>query len=149
MELLKSLLKICMIAGLACCGDGDEYISDGEKRTDAYVIVNESGHCVRIDDTPFDSTKQVESYIIQTNDSLSFERVSYMHKARPFKGNVFLTFDDNLKYECELGVGIVQRSPADNSFYTTRKISDDYFVSRYVITEEDYEYAKAHPYKGE
>lgn len=146
---MKSLLKISMIVGLVCCGDDDECISDGEKRTDAYVIVNESGHLVRIDDAPFESAKQVESYTIQTNDSLRLERISYMHRARPFNGNVFLVFDDSLKYECELGVGIVQRSPADVCFYTTNKVSDDYFVSRYVITEEDYEYAKTHPYKGE
>ena len=149
MELLKSLLGMSMLVGLACCGDGDESISDGEKRTDAFVIVNKSGHFVRIDDTPFESSKEVVSYTIQDNDSIRFERISYMHSVRPFVGNVFLSFDDSLKYKCELGVGIVQRSPADVCFYTTNKVSDDYFVSRYVITEEDYEYAKAHPYKEE
>ena len=38
------------------------------------------------------------------------------------------------------------KNVSDIRYYKKEKIQEDYFISRYTITEEDYEYAKAHPY---
>ncbi|MBR2262513.1 MAG: hypothetical protein IJ916_12550 [Paludibacteraceae bacterium] len=62
----------------------------------------------------------------------------------PFRGFVFLVFDD-FTYLCERntdGYCMI------NSSYTYKKEKQgsNVYVCRYTITEEDYEYAKAHPY---
>ena len=130
------------------CGD-DDYISDGECRTEEFVIINRSGHVVKIEDQPFDESNSPEIYEMSDGDSTRIERTSYMHDARPFKGLVYISFDSEEKSSCNFGLSANVRNVSDICYYKKEKISDDYFVSRYVITEEDYEYAKAHLYKGE
>ncbi len=124
----------------------EEYISDGEHRTEMFVIINSTSHVVNIEDQPFDRSKASDIYEISVNDSILIERTSYMHDASPFTGIVFISFDNEDKSICTLEMGTNVKNVSDIRYYKKEKIQEDYFISRYTITEEDYEYAKAHPY---
>jgi len=117
---------------------GEEPISDGECRTEMFVIINSTSHV--------DRSKASDIYEISVNDSILIERTSYMHDASPFTGIVFISFDNEDKSICTLEMGANVKNVSDIRYYKKEKIQEDYFISRYTITEEDYEYAKAHPY---
>ena len=84
---------------------GEEPISDGERRTEMFVIINNSNHSVKIEDQPFDYSKAPAVYEISVNDSILIERTSYMHDASPFTGIVFISFDNEDKSICTLEMG--------------------------------------------
>ena len=65
----------------------------------------------------------------------------------PFSGDVFVVIDDTLVFHHDTinrhyNVGLP-------SSYDTVEVGDNYYKMRYVIDEDFYEYAKAHPYMGE
>ncbi|MCQ2232294.1 MAG: hypothetical protein MJZ30_10655 [Paludibacteraceae bacterium] len=55
-----------------------------------------------------------------------------------------MVFDDTIKYDCFQNK---ERSMLGNIQNYSRIGQSEHYEYRYVITEEDYEYAKKHPYK--
>ena len=67
----------------------------------------------------------------------------------PFNGFVSLVMEDSLSYLCSGNDSLSLQMFAMLDNYVPILNRPDFYLFRYEITEEDYEYAKAHPYKLE
>ncbi|MBR2262511.1 MAG: hypothetical protein IJ916_12540 [Paludibacteraceae bacterium] len=111
-----------------------------------YTIINGTIHECIIEYHPFYQENNVTRKEILRGDSISFLVYGAGRNLNtPFNDcQVYLIFDDSLKYSCWENSDHVMFASAAN-YYATR-ISENGTDFRYTITEEDYEYAKAHPY---
>ncbi len=106
-----------------------------------FVIKNDMEHTVKIVVGDNSSGKQ-DTFIISCGDSLvRSNRIS------PFSGNLCVVIDDTL--EVHNDAEYLRYNLNVPSSYDTIEAGDNYYKLRYVIDEDFYEYAKAHPYKGE
>lgn len=143
---LKFLFVLFLIA-LTCCGDDEATESSDYFVTETFVIINRSEHQVLLEDV-----KQTvcERYELGKNDSILIKKNSdALQNPSPFEGDVFMYFDDEVKYRCNQSTDSYVKDITYSAWYEKECVSKTEIVSRYVITEEDYEYAKAHPYIGE
>ena len=67
----------------------------------------------------------------------------------PFNGLVSLVVEDSLSYLCSGNDSLSLQMFATLDNYVPILNGPDFYHFRYEITEEDYEYAKAHSYKLE
>ncbi len=119
-----------------------------------YTIVNLSNHKCTIKAISHGSGRDSVCAEISHGDSVLFHtdgQGSYSSYYGLFDGNrVFAMFDDSLSYDCKSNMGFEMFALDRN--YQIEEVSpypNYHYKYRYVITEEDYEYAKAHPYTGE
>jgi len=120
-----------------------------------YMIVNKTNHNVRIESSPASAAYARDTLKLCPNDSIILNSVVSSFSYAPFHaGIVHLVFNDTLYYLCPSYKGI--NHPIGDSEmifaqgnYSTILSGPDIYLYRYEITEEDYEYAKAHPYKLE
>jgi len=67
----------------------------------------------------------------------------------PFNGLVSLVMEDSLSYLCSDNDSLSLPMFATLDNYVPILNGSDFYLFRYEITEKEYEYAKAHPYKLE
>lgn len=115
---------------------------------ETFVIVNHSNHSVKIENCSFNNMELIDEFSISINDSLMIQKTNCaLMQPIPFDaGYVFISFDNEEKSLCNHSKESGIRNPVSPIWYKTDKTEDGNLISRYVITEEDYEYAKAHPY---
>jgi hypothetical protein len=145
-------LKIISVAILSmpfivsCDEDVDNSIT-GEYN---FKIVNGTSHKCEIEYHPFHKENDLKKNVISAGDSVVFhgDGGTGRNLENPFSDHqVYLIFDDTLKYSCWGNSGHAMLAATAN--YQATLVEEGHTDFRYVITEEDYEYAKAHPYKGE
>ena len=115
-----------------------------------YIVVNGTGYNIHITTEPISVNGKINPIELSPRDS--FVSKGYYEgfgDPRPFPaGAVYITFGDSIVCEC-------QPNLEEKCMINTQKVyqclqnGPDVYTYRYIITEEDYEYAKAHPYKGE
>ncbi len=118
-----------------------DYFDDNRPDVD-YIIRNDIDHSVLIVMKDNYEKDRYYSFPINYKDSLVRNT-----KGSPFFGNIYLVIDDTIKYQGNT-VDWHYNLEAPSS-YDTIEVGDNYYKMRYVIDEDFYEYAKAHPYKGE
>lgn len=119
-----------------------------------YKIVNGTDHHVQIKIDRWANLKNLEDhFVILPFGSVTKkgERVSLEY--RPFPPEpVYLIFDDTLLFRCDEYCQSTDCNTKEEMYGTMFYNADNYKkiternLYRYEITEEDYEYAKAHPY---
>jgi hypothetical protein len=121
-----------------------------------FIIANATRHNVKIESVPFSNEKfSNNTYSLQEGDSIVLSGILSRNGVRYQQfpdGDVFIVFNDTLRYLC-------QETDEENPYYAEMineilnyqclLLGPDKFLYRYEITEKDYEYAKAHPYKSE
>ena len=153
MDRLKFYFIVCVSSLMMfSCGEKDvDNVTIGD-----YTFVITNGTSAKLDIvyehlSKNESDPDVETFTLYPSDSIV--RMGETHgiagEIVPFlSGRVFLEFDDALMCLCEPNKEL--RCMIDRpQCYKKEEKAPDVYVCRYVITEEDYEYAKAHPYKGE
>lgn len=106
-----------------------------------FVIKNDMEHIVKIV-VGDNSSSMRDTFTILYGDSLI--RSS---RTSPFSGNLYVVIDDTL--EVHNDAKYLQYNLNVPSSYDTIEVGENYYKMRYVIDEDFYEYAKAHPYIGE
>ncbi len=141
------LVLVLMASMTVSC---EEDVDNGISGDYFFTIINGTSHRCVIDCHPFNQDKEITHNEIQVGDSI----VLYtnggggLHLENPFSNHqVYLVFDDTLTYCCWANQGHYMLASTEN--YCATYVSETHTDFRYVITEEDYEYAKAHPYTGE
>lgn len=148
-KLVKPLFLSALLFGLfACESDDVDGVTPGEFN---YIIVNGTEHRVLITTDPLSASEKTDSVLLSFQDSMiSYGYFRHWGDLEPFpSGGVFVTFDDTVTYKCGSGEGYETNMFGSQYNYECLLNGPDLYKYRYVITEEDYEYAKAHPYKGE
>lgn len=153
MDKLKFYFIVCVSSLLLfSCGEDDV---DNVSMAD-YTFVITNGTSAKLDIVYEHLSKNengpnTETFTLYPSDSIA--RLGETHGIAgnfvPFMSErLFLVFDDTLTYLCEPNTEL--RCMVDcPECYKREEKAPDVYVCRYVITEEDYEYAKAHPYMGE
>lgn len=153
MDKLKFYFIVCVSSLLLfSCGEDDV---DNVTMAD-YTFVITNGTSAKLDIvyehlSKSENGPNTETFTLYPSDSIA--RLGETHgiagKFVPFmSARLFLVFDDTLTYLCEPNTEL--RCMVDRpECYKREEKAPDVYVCRYVITEEDYEYAKAHPYMGE
>lgn len=124
------------------CGKEVDYDSDWTNEVIRdYIVKNDLDYAVSIV-VKYSLKEDGIDYDIPCHDSIVRRTNSV-----PFGGMVFVVIDDTLVFRHDTinrhyNVGLP-------SSYDTIEVGDNYYKMRYVIDEDFYEYAKAHPYKGE
>lgn len=120
-----------------------------------YVIANKTNHNVNIEIGNRNPSNQPINYFILSQDSIiKTSDIDAVGRHVPFDGYpTYIIFDDTLKYKCPSYITDRESVYASMIYhlanYTLIIDTLDIHLYRYEITEEDYEYAKAHPYKLE
>ncbi len=120
-----------------------------------YVIANKTNHNVNIEIGNRNPSNQPINYFILSQDSIiKTSDIDAVGRHVPFDGYpTYIIFDDTLKYKCPSYITDRESVYASMIYhlanYTLIIDTLDIHLYRYEITEEDYEYAKAHPYKPE
>jgi hypothetical protein len=115
-----------------------------------YTIINKTGHDVKIE-ISLDANR-FDTISLASQDSTSRKGVPMdNHRQGPFDAYSFvhLVFDDSVYYLCNSvkhGLGYVEMIFEPNNYECVQD-GPDVYRYRYEITEKEYEYAKAHPYK--
>ena len=152
-RLIKITIGIISLFGMISGGEEDV---DGEyaSGTINYTIVNETKHKCVIESYPIHDSTGLSREEIVSGDSIVYHRNgegSYSTMYDLFYDKVvYLIFDDSVKYDCVLNRN--HEMIALDRNYKLNVISEYpncHYEFRYAITEEDYEYAKLHPYKEE
>jgi len=150
-------LKFCFITCfftllLFSCGKEDvDKVTVGDY---TFVITNGTSkkvdivyhHILKGEDDP-----SMEIFTLYPSDSIVRigETNGIAGEIKPFwYGRVFLVFEDTITCLCKPNLEhlcMIDRPQC----YTKEEKAPDVYVCRYVITEEDYEYAKLHPYREE
>lgn len=107
-----------------------------------YIIRNDIDHDVLIVMKDNYEKGKYYEYPIAYGDSF----VTFSHGS-PFFGNICVFIDDTLKFLSDTENWHYNLETI--SSYDTLEVGDNYYKLRYVIDEDFYEYAKAHPYTGE
>lgn len=138
------------LLGFYSCDEDVDGITQGEF---SYIIVNNTPCEVEINSIPMskeENENNEELYSILPFDSICLNGISSWHQKTkiPFKeGDLIIAFDDTIKCKCMQDGRCMLNNPY---FYEEVLVEPEKkYVYRYVITEEDYEYAKAHPCMGE
>ncbi len=137
------LLTALSLVNSAC--DRKEVDYDGECvhcEDKDYIIRNDIDHDVLIVMKDTYGEGKYDKYLIESGDSL----VTYSHSS-PFWGSICIFIDDTLKFKSDTTNWHYNINLP--SSYDTLEVGDNYYKLRYVIDEDFYEYAKAHPYTGE
>lgn len=151
MDKLRRLtwLLLFMPAFISCEEDVDNEVL-GEVN---YTIVNLSNHKCEIEAIPFNGDGSAVESEILVGDSVAFHTNGNGGAGSSYElfsdKHVYLLFDDTLRYDCDINVG--HEMIASDRNYQIEEVSEYpeyHYEYRYVITEEDYEYAKAHPCTG-
>lgn len=150
MDRIKLITLSVLLMSLYACKPSDV---DGLVPGDfTYYIYNSTERTVRINCYPESSSWNDEEFEIRANDSVRIKGKvdAFEFYPVPFPmGEVYVTFDDTIKYKCvdnPAGRCMLNRY----FMYTSKEVIKDVLYKRdYYITEEDYEYAKDHPYVGE
>lgn len=146
MDKLKLFSISLLFMSLYACKPSDV---DGITKGDfSYYIHNTTERRVGIVYQPLSHDLDGENFDIPANDSIKIEgRAEDFGDPVPFPlGNVYVIFDDTVKYKCEDNPE--GRCMLNRYFrYSSIEVSKDVYKRDYYITEEDYEYAKAHPYE--
>ncbi len=148
MERLNQFLVFMLMASMMVSCDED--VDNGISGDYFFTIINGTSHRCGIDYHPFNQNKEITHNEIPVGDSI----VLYtnggggLHLENPFSNHqVYLVFDDTLTYCCWENKDHYMFAATEN--YSATYVAENRTDFRYVITEEDYEYAKAHPYMGE
>lgn len=119
-----------------------------------FLIVNSTTHKLRIEsDCHTNEGRKIVNIDILPQDSILREGVHYRKlQYGPFNSYcTHLVFDDTLYYLCESYKQELNHDEMviDPDNYDCVLDGPDIYLYRYEITEKEYEYAKAHPYKLE
>ncbi len=149
MDRIKLITLSVLLMSLYACKPSDvDGVANGGF---FYYIYNSTERTVRINCYPISHNINDEEFEIRANDSIKIKGdFGYIGTPPvPFPlGGVYVTFDDTIKYKCEDNPE--GRCMLDKYFmYTSKEVKKDVYKCDYYITEEDYEYAKDHPYVGE
>lgn len=154
MERLKYVLILFLIFIISC---DNELIKDGlPKEKYFFKIVNKTDFNVKIEFS-YSSIEGInnDTIKISSNDSINIEPqvVGFDHEPFP-AGTVYLVFDDSIRYLCSRYIYDDEYKSRELMFliknnYECVLDGPDIYLYRYEITEKEYEYAKAHPYKLE
>ena len=138
----RFIYSVFIVLSVCSCGKEVDYEPECNNCEEKdYVIKNDIDHNVKIVVKDNSSSKR-DTFVILHGDSLI--RSS---RFSPFWGNIYMLIDDTIKYRGNT-VDWHYNLEAPSS-YDTIEVGDNYYKMRYVIDEDFYEYAKAHPYKGE
>ena len=152
-KLVRMASGIILLFGIISCGEKEV---DGEYALGIvnYTIVNGTKHKCVIESYPIHNSKELICEEIASGDSVIYHKNgegSYSTMYDLYNDKVvYLVFDDSVKYDCLLNKD--HEMIALDRNYKLNVISEYpnyHYEFRYVITEEDYEYAKLHPYKEE
>jgi len=122
-----------------------------EKRIANYRIVNGTKHDIRIELNYGGGTDETINLAAQDSITCPSKAVSYVYSLPFVSLWTHLVFDDSLYYLCDAlnhERGYAEMIIEPNN-YELISAAQDTSLYRYEITEKDYEYAKAHPYKYE
>lgn len=117
------------------------------------MIVNSTNHDLRIDIERYSEGCPIEQIHLFSHDTIVRQcelfdtSIDLAHV--PFNGLVSLVVEDSLSYLCSGNDSLSLQMFATLDNYVPILNGPDFYLFRYEITEEDYEYAKAHPYKPE
>ena len=113
------------------------------------MIVNSTNHDLRIDVERYSEGRPIEQIYLFSHNTIvrPCEMVDLNYV--PFNGLVSLVVEDSLSYLCSGNDSLSLQMFATLDNYVPILNGPDFYLFRYEITEEDYEYAKAHPYKLE
>ena len=117
------------------------------------MIVNSTNHDLRIDVERYSEGRPIEQINLFSHDTIVRQcelfdtSIDLAHV--PFNGLVSLVVEDSLSYLCSGNDSLSLQMFATLDNYVPILNGPDFYLFRYEITEEDYEYAKAHPYKLE
>ena len=113
------------------------------------MIVNSTKHDLRINVERYSEGRPIEQIYLFSHDTIvrPCEMVDLNYV--PFNGLVSLVVEDSLSYLCSGNDSLSLQMFATLDNYVPILNGPDFYLFRYEITEEDYEYAKAHPYKPE
>ena len=117
------------------------------------MIVNSTKHDLRIDVERYSEGRPIEQIHLFSHDTIVRQcelfdtSIDLAHV--PFNGLVSLVVEDSLSYLCSGNDSLSLQMFATLDNYVPILNGPDFYLFRYEITEEDYEYAKAHPYKLE
>ncbi|MCQ2230811.1 MAG: hypothetical protein MJZ30_03030 [Paludibacteraceae bacterium] len=116
-----------------------DFLDDSEERpTTDFVIRNDINHSITIQSKHWEN-EEGTFFKIPYQDSII--RESFIE---PFSGMVYVIIDDTIKFDCNNSDN--QYNISIRSSYDTIETKDHYLKLRYVINENFYEYAKAHPF---
>ena len=140
---LKCLLISLVVLFIASCSEPDV---DGGAVYNLYIS-NGTSHKIEIKS---DSTEVLYTISPSEKVEIMYEAEGLPVQPYPFGLNsvIFITFDDTLSYKCTPNKE-TRCMITDAFFYESIEVKDNVRKLLYEITEEDYEYAKAHPYKYE
>lgn len=143
----KLLVFVMSLILFNSCDEDVDGVTPGDFN---YIIVNGTKHQIVIMTDPISSGDKADTICLSYQDStVSKGYYNSWGDPDPFPtGGVYISFDDSLVCECQ--PNIEDRCMIDmQRSYECLQEGPDVYKYRYVITEEDYEYAKAHPYTGE
>ncbi len=144
----KLFLYMVSLLGIASCEEDVDGYTPGDFN---YIIVNGTQHQIVITTDPISTDNKADTIRLSYQDSIvskGYRR--HWGDPEPFPtGLVYITYDDTLIYSCEPNEGLNPGMVYVKANYECLQNGPDVYKYRYVITEEDYEYAKAHPYTGE
>lgn len=148
MDRLKLFTLSVLLMSLYACKPSDvDGVTNGGF---FYYIYNSTERTVRINHHPYSAFMNDQEFEIRANDSIRIKGMfeDYGDPVPFISGEVYITFDDTIKYKCvDNPEG---RCMLDKFFmYTSKEVKKYVYKRDYYITEEDYEYAKDHPYVGE
>lgn len=152
-KLIKLAIGIIPLFGMISCGDEDVDGGYGSGTVN-YTIVNGTKHKCVIESFPIHNSTALTREEIVSGDSVVYHtngEGSYSTMYDLFSDKqVYLLFDDSVKYDC-LSNKYHEMIALDRNYKldVISEYPDYHYEYRYVITEEDYEYAKAHSYKDE
>jgi hypothetical protein len=133
----------------------DDVIVDGLQQGKYFFrIVNNTDLDVKIECnySSMDGIKN-DTIRISSYDSINIEPHTIGFNYEPFPaGTIYLVFDDSIRYLCSKYMLDEKYKSCELMFLITNNYNcilngPDIHLYRYEITEKEYEYAKAHPYK--
>lgn len=143
----KLFLFMVSLLGIASCEEDVDGYTPGDFN---YIIVNGTQHQIVITTDPISTDNKADTIRLSYQDSI-VSKGYHVHwgDPEPFPaGRVFVNFDDSLIFKCQSNSEC--RCMINDPYFYEEVIvvPEKEYKYRYVITEEDYEYAKAHPYTG-
>lgn len=141
-SIIIAALAVVVSASLSCTDNVDECV---EKSVE-YRIVNNSGHIVSLCEISIENADTLNNYTIYDGDSLILmtRTRSCGRSTQPFFNYVLPTYDDSITANVYDDYIHNVHNYAIEQNYKYIFSSDTLDIARYVITNDDYQYAVEH-----
>lgn len=146
MDKLKPLSILALASFIAVsCEVEQDGMTPGEFN---YMIVNTTNHNITIITNPLVSSLPADTFFLTSQDTIISKgyESQYGDPSPLPSGDVYLTFDGDFTYKCSPNKE--DKCMVDHQRnYECLENGPKVYKYIYLFTEEDYEYAKAHPYE--